>query len=127
MNNGDLTPHGNLGWNSQNNTTPPDRTSNNNFAIASMVIGIVSILFVCFPPAQLVLGVLAIMFAYLSKTGSAFTSYAMTGFIIGTMSCIVSFYFWTIWTSSLNTPEVLNYLNQLNEIWEEAYNAAYQQ
>ena len=127
MNNEDLTPNRNSGWPPQKNTTPPDQTSNNNFAIASMVIGIVSILFVCIPPVQLVLGVLAIMFAYLSKTGSTFTNYAMTGFLIGTISCIASFYLWSVWTSNLSNPDVLAYLNQMREIWQEAYDAAYQQ
>lgn len=127
MNNEDLTPHGNLGWQQQQNTTPPNDTNTTNYAIISMIIGIVSLLFMCIPPVQLVLGVLAIMFAFLSKKNNRFINYAMAGVAIGSFSCIASFYMWAIVVNNLSDPQYTALFNEVYKNLEQIYGTGYQQ
>jgi len=127
MNNEDLTPRQNPGHQPPKNIKPSNHTIQDNFAVISMAIGIFSILCMCLPPVQLTFGVLAIMFAFLSKKGNTFSNYAKTGLSIGIFSCLTSFYLWINLIGNLNNPQISAMLKEMFESIDQAYESAYQQ
>ena len=125
MNNEDLTPHRNHGQQPQKNTNTPNQIPVKTYALISLILSMVSLIFMCFPPVQMVLGVLAIMFAVLSRKDKVFTSHAKVGLTIGFVSCIASFYYWSLVAQNLSSPETVNWYNELEQIfkqYEQIYN-----
>lgn len=121
MENQNINPTEYTSWQPQKNTA-----KNNAYAVISLIAGIISFVFVCFPPLQLIFGGLSVMFAALSKQSDKYERTAIIGFIIGISSCLISFFiFWLF----LNTMELLKqdpvYLNKLIKMTEEMLGITY--
>ena len=56
----------------------------------SLIAGICGLLACCSPPRQLLLGAIAIMLAWFSRTGRSFRGSARIGLILGILSIIIS-------------------------------------
>lgn len=124
MNNKDLTPHENKG---QHNTVPSNQIDFKTYSVFSLIIAIFSLLFMCFPPAQMVLSVLAIMFAFLSRNNKIFTGFAKAGLLIGVFSCFTSFLFWAVAVKNLSNPQNNAFFNEIYRSLEQMYGTSYQQ
>ena len=72
-------------------TPPPPVKTSNGYAIASLILGIVSIvLCCCCPPAIIITAALAIIFAVLSRQGGRMNGQAIGGMICGIASLVLS-------------------------------------
>lgn len=106
---------------------PPKKgaAKTNSYALVSLIMGIISFLFVCFPPLQLILGGLSVMFALLSKQNGSFEVTAMIGLGFGALSCIVSLIVFLYILNALELlkydPEYISTMNRLFKQVEQAF------
>ncbi len=94
---------------------PPKR---NNMALASMIIGIISIIACCMPIIQFPLGVAAIVLAVLSRKGRPFTGYAVAGLVLGIVSSVMSVGLTILEGVMMSNPE---FWAMYNSLLSEAY------
>lgn len=71
-------------------TPPPPVKQPNNPALASMIVGIFSLLSCCFPPLQFILGVVGILLVYFSRKGKPWSGFAIAGLVMSILALIIS-------------------------------------
>lgn len=79
--------------NGQNGNQPPEK---NGLAVASMVLGILSLLLCCTCFVNILLGVLAIIFGLLSKNGQKMNGSAKAGVVLGIIGIILTVLVWGV-------------------------------
>ncbi len=68
----------------------PPYKQQNNMALASMIVGIFSLLSCCFPPLQFVLGIVGILLVIFSKKGKPWSGFAIAGLVMSIISLLIS-------------------------------------
>ena len=76
-----------------NNYTKPTKSEPNGYAIASLILGIVSLILCCCSCISIVTSVLAIIFAILSRQGQPMPGNALGGMICGIVSLAATLLF----------------------------------
>ncbi len=76
--------------NYQANAVYEQKSTHSGTSIASMVLGILSIVLCCCGPLGLILGIVGLILAFVSKHGKPFDSLAMTGLITSCVGIIIS-------------------------------------
>lgn len=106
---------------------PPQKPPVNNMAVASMVLGIASILLscCCFPVGFIIsfaLGMAGLALAIISKKGQPFSAFAIAGLvlsILGICGSLFIFGCYILTSLMLKDPE---YSALFNEIFQQYYN-----
>lgn len=106
-----------------------NKTKTNPYGTISLIVGIVSLISFCFPPVQLILGSLAVMFALLSMEGvkSNLKGQALAGALTGVLSCVLSILiFWQTMNALdllKDDPQYISHLNKMIKGVEELFGA----
>ena len=70
-------------------TQPSTPKTSNGYSIAALVLGIVSLVCCCYPTLTIVLGILAIIFAIVSRKGEPMNGKALAGMICGIIAIVL--------------------------------------
>lgn len=98
---------------------PPKQS--NGLALASMIVGIFSLITCCIPFLQFPLAVAAIVLVILSKKGKPFHGFAVAGLVMGIISILISIamtFYWGVVISMMNDPEFLSIYNEILEMYQ---------
>lgn len=112
---------GNYDWqnnqNWQNNPyNQPPRKQKNGLALASMLLGIFSLINCCIPLFQFPLAALAIVLAVISKKGQPFHGFAIAGLVIGIISVLISIgmtFYWGLVLEMMQDPEFMEIYDEI--------------
>lgn len=117
-----------------NNSYPPSpqqpvNPEQNNFAIASMIVGILALLstFCCCIPAGFILGVIGIVLVILSKRQKPFSGFAIAGLILSILALIATVllfaYIILVFTLAKDPAfgPMFNEMNDLMQKYQEIY------
>ncbi|MBQ7338088.1 MAG: DUF4190 domain-containing protein [Clostridia bacterium] len=111
--------------------TPPSKPEPNGYAIASLILGIVSIVLCCCSCISIVTSILAIVFAILSRQGQPMQGNAMGGMICGIISLVITFVsvvFMLFSIAETNTEDLMDIYGEYSNIYgtyEEDFNNDY--
>ncbi len=99
----------------------PPRRESNPLAVTSMVVGIFSIVTCCASPLGIVLGILGIVLAILSKKGQPFSGFAIAGLVLSGVGIVLSlllFAYYILVLSLMRDPEYASIFNAVLEQYE---------
>lgn len=108
------TPDSQPYW--QDNQPYGQPNQRNNLALASMIVGILSLLACCIPFVQFPLAVTTIVLVILSKKKRPLNGFAIAGLVMGILSVISSVLmtlYWGVLISMMNDPEFMAIYNEL--------------
>ncbi len=94
----------------------PPRQENNPMAITSMLLGIFSLVTCCASPLGIVLGIVSIVLAILSKKGQPMSGFAIAGIVlsaIGILMSLLFFAYYMLVLSLMKDPEYAALFNSL--------------
>ncbi len=100
-----------------NFTPPPVRPESNGYAIASLILGVVSLVLCCCCPVSIVTSILAIVFAILSRQGQPMNGKALGGMICGIVSIaitVVSIVFTVAMYSETNAEDFMQFYEEFS-------------
>ena len=104
--------------NYQNNYQYEAPQKETNRLVASMIVGIFSMLTCCIPFIQFPLAVTTIVLVILSKKGKPFNGFAVAGLVLGILAVIISIgmtIYWGVLISLMKDPEFMSIYNSLLE------------
>lgn len=93
----------------------------NNMALASMIVGIFSLLSCCFPPLQFVLGIVGILLVIFSKKGKPWSGYAIAGLVMSIISLLISIVmvlYLALAFQMMRDPQFAPLFNEVYEMYE---------
>ena len=122
----DITPENNVETKVDNKTKQEPEKDRKGFAIAAMVLGLVSIVLFCLWFVSIPCGILAIIFGILSFSSSK-KAMAITGFITGGIGIFISFIIFVFLFSFGFIAGIANGLSEIayDEIYNETYDNIY--
>lgn len=99
----------------------PQMPPQNNMALASMIVSILSLLACCIPPLQFIMGMVALLLAIFSKKGKPFSGFAIAGMVISILSLVISIgmvLYMMFAFSLMKDPQYAHIFNEILEMYE---------
>ena len=104
--------------------TPPQKKATNGYAIASLILGVISIVLCSCSCLSIVTAILAIVFALLSRAGKPMDGKALGGMICGIVALVlvvVSVVFVLIFYAETNTEDYMQFYEDMQSDFYEDY------
>ena len=98
----------------------PPRKQKNGLALASMLLGIISLINCCIPFFQFPLATAAIVLAIISKKGRPFHGFAIAGLVIGIISVLISIgmtFYWGLVLEMMQDPEFMEMYDEIMRMY----------
>lgn len=123
-NNNGYPPYNQGGPNQYYNQIPPQQPpykQPNNMALASMFVGIFSLLSCCLPPLQFLLGVVGILLVIFSRRGKPWSGFAVAGLVMSILALLISIamvIYLVFAFQMMRDPQFAPLFNEIYEMYE---------
>lgn len=107
-------------YNQYNSYNQPPQKQKNGMALASMLLGIFSLINCCIPFFQFPLAALAIVLAIISRKGRPFHGFAIAGLVIGILSVVISIgmtFYWGLVLEMMQDPEFMEMYDEIMRMY----------
>lgn len=117
-------PYNQGGPNQYYNQIPPQQPpykQPNNMALASMFVGIFSLLSCCLPPLQFLLGVVGILLVIFSRRGKPWSGFAVAGLVMSILALLISIamvIYLVFAFQMMRDPQFAPLFNEIYEMYE---------
>lgn len=117
-------PYNQGGPNQNYNQIPPQQPpykQPNNMALASMFVGIFSLLSCCLPPLQFLLGVVGILLVIFSRRGKPWSGFAVAGLVMSILALLISIamvIYLVFAFQMMRDPQFAPLFNEIYEMYE---------
>ncbi len=97
----------------------PPKKETNSMAITSMLLGIFSLVTCCASPLGIILGIVSIVLAILSKKGQPMSGFAIAGIVLSAIGILLSLLFFAYYMLVLSLMKDPQYATLFNDLLEQ--------